>query len=148
MLFELALLSIPVTCTPKFRKYEVETSIIPPLCHVARADKFSNRTGRKIFKFPLDKICRMLYDEYYINQKYTTFSGTVFLRYDVRTTDTHIHFEIYGDGYPLYDCDLTGGVLPQEFHVDISGVEKLTIQANSGYNNYFIALSDAVLTYE
>jgi len=31
MLFKLALLSIPVTYTPKFRKYEIETSIIPLL---------------------------------------------------------------------------------------------------------------------
>ena len=51
LLFELALLSIPVTCTPKFRKYEIKTSIIPPLCHVARADKFSNRTGRYFFTY-------------------------------------------------------------------------------------------------
>jgi hypothetical protein len=50
MLFKLVLPSIPATFMPKFGKYKVETRIIPPLCHVAKADKFSNRTGRKFFQ--------------------------------------------------------------------------------------------------
>jgi|GEM_PF-5052789 len=85
--------------------------------------------------------------QYYINRKYNSFSGTVFLTYDAKTeTGSHI-FEVYGDDTLLYSYEFTAGVLPQEFTVDVTDVEILELRRiSSGTRYYCFGISDAILT--
>jgi hypothetical protein len=77
-----------------------------------------------------------IYADYLINKKYTKISGKFVLSYDYRSTGNGC-LKIYGDNKLLYTSEvMKGGVLPIDFDVDISGVEKLRIEVNNNLNKW------------
>lgn len=72
------------------------------------------------------------FNEYYINQKYNRFSGTIFLLEEKKTYSSKMKIVIYGDEQVLYSTSVTGGFLPEDFDLDISNVVKLKISITGG----------------
>jgi len=74
---------------------------------------------------------------YLLDGEYDRISGTLVLHNESRDeTDDEVYayFEIFGDDELLYVSNkVRGGVLPQDFSVDISGVNKLTIKLHVTY---------------
>lgn len=65
---------------------------------------------------------------YNLEGRYDILTGTLFLPKESRDTNLAGYFEVYGDGKLLYTSPkISAGVLPQDFQVDISGVQKLRI---------------------
>ncbi|HEX3012117.1 MAG TPA: NPCBM/NEW2 domain-containing protein, partial [Syntrophomonadaceae bacterium] len=63
------------------------------------------------------------YRTYLLNRKYSQFKGTVALHYRNRSTAGKSIMKIYGDDKLLYTSPVfTGGVYPDDFNVDVSGV--------------------------
>ena len=76
------------------------------------------------------KKCIWGYDGNWIVYKlgggYKSLSGTVFLDYDARSTESIQHIEIYGDTDLLFtSIDFTAMVEPESFDIDVSGVNQL-----------------------
>lgn len=69
------------------------------------------------------------WQEYKLDGKYTELRGRAILNYECRTqSNDNIYLWIYGDDKQLYKSEeIKGGVLPQDFTVDITGVETLRI---------------------
>lgn len=89
--------------------------------------------------------------DYSINKKYNRISGKFALSIESKDTTYAANLKLYGDNKLLYTSpELTGGVLPIEFDVDISGVETLRIEVSNNspfgisYVNY--GLIDVVLS--
>lgn len=103
-------------------------------------DSFKDATGnfctRAIsFQFLPSYSNQVIYTDYLINKKYAKISGKFVLSYDYRSTGNGC-LKIYGDNKLLYTSeDMKGGVLPIDFDVDISGVEKLRIEVNNNLAN-------------
>jgi len=77
-----------------------------------------------------------IYTDYMINKKYSKINGKFALSFDSKDTTYKANLKLYGDGKLLYTSpELTGGVLPIDFDVDISGVEvlRLAISNNSPF---------------
>ncbi len=71
--------------------------------------------------------------QYLLNGQYSRFKGTVGISYSKRNTSSKNRFKICGDGKLLYSSSImTGGVMPENFDIDISGVLNLTLEAESG----------------
>lgn len=69
------------------------------------------------------------YIEYLLNQKYKNFKGKIALHFDTRSTKEELKVQIYGDDKLIYTSPtITGGVLPVDFNVDVTGVIKLKIK--------------------
>lgn len=67
--------------------------------------------------------------EYKIDNAYSVLTGTVFIDFKYRSSEREAVFSVYGDGALLYQSDtITSGVEPQDFVVDVSGVDKLRIE--------------------
>ena len=65
---------------------------------------------------------------YLLNGQYSAISGTLFQRYDYRSYDYKSStLYIYGDGELLYSAEITGGMTPIDFYVDLTGVLELEI---------------------
>ena len=63
-----------------------------------------------------------------LDQKYSTFSGTVLLPYKHRGTSFSAYISVYGDDILLYQSDaITMGFKTDTFTIDITGVSTLTI---------------------
>ena len=91
------------------------------------------------------------YNEYYLNKKYKTFTGTVFILDKSMSTERKIPFEIYGDDTLLYSCTLSGGVKPQDFNFSVKDVDILKIKASnvgSITSDTFIGIGNATLFVE
>ncbi len=90
------------------------------------------------------------YSQYYVNGKYTNFSGTAFLPEENKNWNYDINFSISGDDVLLYSTTLVAGVLPQNFSLDISGVTILEIKTEVGYYSseikYLYGIGNPVLT--
>lgn len=66
--------------------------------------------------------------DYYIQGKYTTFSGTVAVPRGHESSTYSAFFEIYGDGNLLYTSPvMINTSFPENFSIDITGVKLLTI---------------------
>ena len=73
---------------------------------------------------------------YLINGQYSAITGTLFQRYDHRSDEGTSYLRIYGDDTLLYSAEVSSGVAPIDFHVDLTGVLKLRIEFDpSGYND-------------
>ncbi len=74
---------------------------------------------------------------YLLNGKYRMFKGTVGLCYSGRDTEDYEHgIKIYGDGKLLYSSpSFTGGVKPEDFNIDITGVLELKIEKTGNDRN-------------
>lgn len=83
--------------------------------------------------------------DYALNGGYTHLSGTVYLNYDFRSETAHrVKLSVYGDGVLLYASPIiTTGLPPQQFELDVSGVQTLRIVI---YGNDYLRLSDCTLT--
>ena len=72
---------------------------------------------------------------YVLDGKYKTFSGVVGLSYSGRDTNREYGLKVYGDGKLLYSSpNFTGGVKPEKFNFDITGVLELKIE-RIGYDH-------------
>ncbi len=68
------------------------------------------------------------YEIFYTNGRYKTFSGTVAVAAEQKDDAETKYFEVWGDGVHLYSSSTLGkGSLPEQFSVDISGVQQLKI---------------------
>ncbi|MEE5993543.1 MAG: hypothetical protein V3G42_09920 [Oscillospiraceae bacterium] len=80
------------------------------------------------------------FNQYYLNNEYLEFSGTVFLtKKATYLEDKTIFVEFSGDGNPLGTFQLTTGTQPQDFLIDVTGVTILEIRATVpyvGWGNY------------
>ena len=84
------------------------------------------------------------YTEYLLNAKYTKFKGEFSLTYVSRSCATTTKLEIYGDGKLLYEAITIGGILPQKFDIDVTGVIKLRIHLGRTYSDaYYVGITDA-----
>lgn len=88
------------------------------------------------------------YNQYYLDEQYDLFSGTVFLTEEYAQTPCYAYFEIYGDGV-LLDCyAFTGTTPPQKFEVDVTGVELLEIRETTPTSGTpTIGLANAFFVY-
>lgn len=78
---------------------------------------------------------------YDLGGKYDTVKGIFFLPKNERDTSFKGWFKVYGDGKLLYESDkMTGGVLPKEFSINVTGVQKLKIsfygEGSGGFLSY------------
>lgn len=64
---------------------------------------------------------------YLLNGQYTAISGTLFQTYAYRSRSEEATLKIYGDGELLYQGQVSGGIQPANFFVDISGVLELKV---------------------
>ena len=70
---------------------------------------------------------------YKINGEYTKISGTLFQRYEYRDRKSSgATLKIYGDGKLLYTAEMTGGMNPIDFSINLTGVLGLKIYFHSG----------------
>ena len=85
--------------------------------------------------------------DYYINGKYSEFSGTVALNPRFKNSDKTKLFEVYGDGKLLYTSPtVTNTFIPEKFKIDISGVKVLRIYyPDVGGVNSIATIYDGVL---
>ena len=66
---------------------------------------------------------------YNLAGKYDSVTGTIFLSKESKNTGYKAYFTVYGDGKLLYTSPtVTGGVLPQEVVLNVTGVHKLKIE--------------------
>lgn len=96
-------------------------------------DSFKDATGNFCSRAIQCTMCsEWLYTDYLINKKYSRITGKFALSFDSRSTTYIATLNLYGDNKLLYTSPrLTGGVLPIDFDVDISGVEKLRIEIST-----------------
>lgn len=78
---------------------------------------------------------------YLLNGQYTAISGTLFQIYEKRSKSDEATLQIYGDGKLLYQAKMSSGVQPIDFFVDITGVLKLEVRFDNGWN-YTAAVAD------
>lgn len=72
------------------------------------------------------------YTDYLINKKYLNIKGKFALSFDSRSSTYNGYLKIYGDNKLLYtSAVMKGGVLPIDFDVDITGVEKLRLEVTN-----------------
>jgi len=80
-----------------------------------------------------------LYADYLVNKNYSRISGKFALSFESRSTKHKANLKFYGDNKLLYTSpEMTGGVLPIDFDVDISGVEKLRIEITTDAEISFV----------
>ena len=66
---------------------------------------------------------------YALSGNYNKLSGTLFVDQDDKNDEGTMFFEIYGDGALLYSSPkFARGFLPQDFEVDITGIQNLTLK--------------------
>ena len=82
------------------------------------------------------------YRIYNLNGQYSAISGVFFQRFYTRSEHYENYLRIYGDDVLLWDAEMSAGVDPKEFKVDVSGVLKLKIEMKNGY---YVALGEVAL---
>ncbi len=84
---------------------------------------------------------------YLLDGKYDGLSGVFYLRQEERDTQAKASLSIFGDGRPLWSCyDMTGGIRPVEFNIDVSGVDELKLVISCDWSTgYCFALGDVLL---
>lgn len=76
--------------------------------------------NRMYFSSDLDNV-------YLINGQYSSITGTFFQRYEYRSDKGSSSLKIYGDDELLYTTEVSAGMEPIDFNVDVTGVLKLRI---------------------
>ncbi|MDE6780842.1 MAG: NPCBM/NEW2 domain-containing protein, partial [Ruminococcus sp.] len=86
--------------------------------------------------------------DYYIQGKYTTFSGIVAVPNGNENDDRSAFFDIYGDGNLLYTSSImTNTSFPESFSIDITDVQLLTISyPDSNTKSEMATIYDGVLS--
>lgn len=91
--------------------------------------------------------------QYLLNGTYSSMEGILAINNYHGSTENNYYYEIYGDDTLIYTTEtFTGGVLPQKFSLDISGVNILKIVIhglnNAGYrrSNYEFMFYDTKFT--
>jgi len=80
---------------------------------------------------------------YLINSRYQRFSGTIALSWANRDAQLNYQIRVWGDDIVLYTSPIiTGGVLPIDFDIDVTGVTQLRIERLAG-GNAVVALMNA-----
>lgn len=93
--------------------------------------------------------------DFKIDGQYSTFSGKLGIAFKDRTSKHKDTIKVYGDNVLLYTSDtFTSGVEPQDFTIDISGVQHLKIECTGTYSesalfDYFayVCIVDSSLNY-
>lgn len=70
---------------------------------------------------------------YLLNGQYTKITGTFFQQYAYKSSSSVSTLEIYGDGKLLYEAEMSGGVQPAYFDIDLTGVLELQIKLDGDY---------------
>ena len=103
-------------------------------------DNLGNLHSKCIYKVP-DSNGNYTSATYYIDGKYTTFTGTVFLDQDDRDSPMRSVFRVYGDDILLFESQpVTSGHMPEPFSLNVKGVAmlRLEMQYLSGYKQYYV----------
>lgn len=67
--------------------------------------------------------------EYYLNGQYTKFSGTFVIPFDTRNSDDYYNIYFFNEDEQFYkSIDLTAGVLPVPFEVNVTNLDKIKIK--------------------
>ena len=82
--------------------------------------------------------------EYILNNEYATLEGKFVIENNYRSSTQNSHFRVYGDGQLLYGATITGGMKPIEFRIDISDVDIMRIELDSGTGSGGYAFTDLV----
>ncbi|WP_010244319.1 stalk domain-containing protein [Acetivibrio cellulolyticus] len=101
---------------------------------VCDEDSFKDSTGNFCSRASDTRIIGTgsIYTDYLINKKYSKIKGKFILSYDTRSSQTNGYLKLYGDNKLLYtSAVMKGGVLPIDFDVDITSVEKLRVELNN-----------------
>ena len=84
--------------------------------------------------------------EYLINQQYRMFSGTLFIDLRNRDKDDSAVIKVYLDDILRYTSpEMTRGVQPVDFSIDVAGVTSLKIEYVKGNDTRDIYIADAIL---
>lgn len=73
-------------------------------------------------------LCNSGTNTYLLNGQYSAISGTLFQRYEWRSANSTSYIKIYGDDELLYRAEMSGGQMPVDFFVDLTGVLTLKIE--------------------
>ena len=88
--------------------------------------------------------------QYLLNGMYSSMDGVLAVGDDSKSTQENVYYEIYGDDTLLYTSEtFTGGVLPQNFSINVSGVNILKIVVHETYYNsanYSLSFFDTKFT--
>lgn len=84
----------------------------------------------------------VLYRTYILNGQYSILTGTFFQNYTARTNKYKCSLTIYGDDEPLWKSEMTAGIDPKDFSLDVTGVLKLKFEIVGGSN---VALGEVAL---
>lgn len=86
---------------------------------------------------------------YKLNGKYTKITGTFFQPFDYRSDNQVMCLRIYGNDLVIYDAEMTAGIEPINFSIDLTGVQTLRInmwrKPNSYYNFAYGSLANVFL---
>lgn len=90
---------------------------------------------------------------YTLGGKYDIINGTFFIGKDSKNTEGKYWFKVYGDGKLIYESEkITGGVLPKNFSVNVTGVCNLKISffgiGDHGYSTYSCGINDLIAQKE
>ncbi|MBQ4046761.1 MAG: copper amine oxidase [Clostridia bacterium] len=76
--------------------------------------------------------CNDLANTYLLNGQYTKLTGTLFQVYNARSSTYVTTVKFYGDGDLLKTLQVSGGVLPIDYEVDVTGILELKIVIEAG----------------
>lgn len=105
-----------------------------------RVDTAKDNLGNEyIDPMRIMRSCQTKYwESYMLTEDYSTFSGTLFIDYEDRSSRTTCSVRVYGDGELLYSSPtMTAGVQPVDFSVDISGVDELKLEVNGKWSSSY-----------
>lgn len=105
-------------------------------------DNLGNTYNRAISPYYASDLQRV----YKLNGQYSRLTGTYFNRYEYRTSTQNTVLSIYGDGELLFTSTMRGGIEPEYFNIDLTGILelKMTIKSPGAYWGE-VALGDAGL---
>ena len=101
-------------------------------------DNYGNTYGEAVINYTTNY-------EYLLDGKYSALKGTLYIP-NGESSDEAITLTVKGDGYVLYSSPLMAKTSrPQDFEVNISGINKLVIQWSKNTNYISCCLANAVL---
>jgi len=83
---------------------------------------------------------------YVLNGKYSAFTGTFFLPYNLRDSSIKYDATIYCDGRQVWTGSAANGVRPIDFVIDLNGVNEMVIKISSNHptSNNFAYFGDTM----
>ena len=79
--------------------------------------------------------CRYFDRTYNLNGMYSSMTGTFYQRYDYRDVKTNGTMTVYADGDVVYRAEMTSGVSPIDFNIDLTGVMQMRIEVSHSSMN-------------